>query len=65
MGFSTSTPPKFEHKLHHYYNDVEKLPPQLYLIKRKICYDQGYKDIGVVIAMKRLPYLFYLRLKLL
>ena len=31
---------------------LEKLPPQLYLIKMKICYDQGCNDIGVVIATK-------------
>ena len=28
----------------------------------KICYDQGYYDIGVVIATKRRHYLFYLQL---
>ena len=27
--------------------DLEKLPPQLHLIKMTICYDQGYYDIGV------------------
>ena len=32
--------------------DLENLPPQLYQIKMKICYDQGYNDIGVVIATK-------------
>ena len=32
--------------------DLEKLPPQLYQIKMKICYDQGYNDIVVVIATK-------------
>ena len=32
--------------------DLEKLPPQLYSIKMKICYDQGCNDIGVVIATK-------------
>ena len=31
---------------------LEKLPPQLYQIKMKICYDQGCNDIGVVIATK-------------
>ena len=31
---------------------LEKLPPQLYWIKMKICYDQGCNDIGVVIATK-------------
>ena len=31
---------------------LEKLPPQLYYIKMKICYDQGCNDIGVVIATK-------------
>ena len=32
--------------------DLEKLPLQLYKIKMKICYNQGYNDIGVVIATK-------------
>ena len=32
--------------------DQEKLTPQLYQIKMKICYDQGYNEIGVVIATK-------------
>ena len=32
--------------------DLEKLTPQLYKIKMKICYDQGCNDIGVVIATK-------------
>ena len=32
--------------------DLEKLPRQLYWIKMKICYDQSYDDIGVVIAAK-------------
>ena len=32
--------------------DLEKLPPQLYQIKMKICQDQGCNDIGVVIATK-------------
>ena len=31
---------------------LEKLPPQLYQIKMKNCYDQGYNGIGVVIATK-------------
>ena len=31
---------------------LEKLPPQLYQMKMKICYDQGCKGIGVVIATK-------------
>ena len=31
---------------------LEKLPPQLYYIKMKICYDQGCNGIGVVIATK-------------
>ena len=32
--------------------DLEKLTPQLYYIKMKICYDQGYNDIVVVVATK-------------
>ena len=32
--------------------DLEKLSPQLYYIKVKICYDQGRNDIGVDIATK-------------
>ena len=32
--------------------DMEKLSPQLYQVKMKICYDQGCNDIGVVIATK-------------
>ena len=39
---------------------LEKLPPQLYKIKMKICYDQGCNGIGVVIATK-CYYLFYLQ----
>ena len=31
---------------------LEKLPPQLYYIRMKICYDQGCNGIGVVIATK-------------
>ena len=41
--------------------DLEELTPQLYLIKRKICYDQSCNDIGVVIATKWRHYLFYLQ----
>ena len=40
---------------------LEKLPPQLYYIKMKICYDQGCNGIGVVIATKSRYYLFYLQ----
>ena len=32
--------------------DLEKLPPLLYQIKMKICCDQVWKDIGVVVATK-------------
>ena len=32
--------------------ELEKLPPQLYQIKMKICYDFGCNDIGVVVATK-------------
>ena len=39
--------------------DLEKLTPQLYKIKKKIGYDQGSNDIGVVIATKWRHYLFY------
>ena len=30
--------------------DLKKLPPLLYWIKMKICYDRGCNDIGVVIT---------------
>ena len=40
---------------------LEKLPPQLYQIKMKICYDQDCNDIGVVIATKWRYCLFYLQ----
>ena len=40
---------------------LEKLSPQLYEMKMKICYDQGCNDIGVVIATKWRYYLFYLQ----
>ena len=33
-------------------NVLEKLPPQLYYVKMKICYDQGCNGIGVAIATK-------------
>ena len=29
-------------------NVLEKLPPQSYLTKMKICYDQGCNDIGAI-----------------
>ena len=32
--------------------DLEKLTPQLYWRKMKLCYDQSCDDIGVVIATK-------------
>ena len=32
--------------------DFEKLPPQLHEKKMKLCYDQGFNDIGVVQATK-------------
>ena len=51
-SFSGSIPPKFEHKLRRHKQRFGKLPPQLYQIKMKICYDQGCNDIGVVIATK-------------
>ena len=41
--------------------DLEQLPPQLYQIKTKICYDQDCNDIRVHIAMKWCYYLFYLQ----
>ena len=40
---------------------LEKLPPQLYQIKMKICHDQGCNVIGVVKATKWRHYLFYLQ----
>ena len=51
----------FEHKLRRHKQRFGKLPPQLYQIKMKICYDQGCNDIGVVIATKWRYYLFYLQ----
>ena len=51
-SFSGPIPPKFEHKLRRHKKVLEKLPPQLYYIKMKICYDQGCNGIGVVIATK-------------
>ena len=51
-SYSGSIPPKFEHKLRRHKQRFGKLPPQLYQIKMKICYDQGCNDIGVVIATK-------------
>ena len=45
--------PRLEHKLYVAINKhLEKLPPQLYYIKMKICHDQGCNDIGVVISTK-------------
>ena len=44
------------------YKDLEKLPPQLYQTDMKICCDQGYNGIRVVIATKWRHYLFYLQL---
>ena len=42
-----------ENKLNVVINkDLEKLTPQLYYIKMKICYDQACDDVGVVIATK-------------
>ena len=41
--------------------DLEKIMPQLYSIKMKICYDHGCYDIGVVIATKWCHYLIYLQ----
>ena len=41
-SFSGSIPLKFEHKLRRLNKGLEKLPPQLYYIKMKICYDQGW-----------------------
>ena len=41
--------------------DLEKLPPQLYYMKMKVCYDQGFNVIGVVIATKLRHFLFYLQ----
>ena len=40
--------------------DLKKLPPQLYYIKMKICYNQGYNDIGTVTITKWPHDLFYL-----
>ena len=42
--------------------DLEKLPPQLYWINMKICYDQGYNDSEVVMATIWHHYLYYLQL---
>ena len=38
--------------------DLDKLPPQLYWIKTKICFDQGYYDIFFDDACYRLSILF-------
>ena len=35
------------------------MAPQLYYVKSKICYDQGYNDLGVVVATNWRHYLFY------
>ena len=40
------------HKLRCHKQSFGKLPPQLYQIKMKLCYDQGCNDIGVAIATK-------------
>ena len=42
--------------------DLEKLPPQLYWINMKICYDQGYNDSEVVMTTIWHHYLYYLKL---
>ena len=60
-SFSGPIPPKFEYKLRRHKKVLEKLPPQLYYIKMKICYDQGCNGIGVVIATKSRYCLFYLQ----
>ena len=44
-GFSQSITPKFEHKLRRHEQRFEKLPPRLYQMKMKICYDQGCNEI--------------------
>ena len=55
-------PPKFEHKLRRHKRRFEKIATTVVLDKMKICYDQGCKDIGVVLAMEWCHYLFYLQL---
>ena len=61
-GFSQSITPKFEHKLRRHEQRFEKLPPRLYQMKMKICYDQGCNEIVADIATKLRHCLFYLEL---
>ena len=60
-SYSGSIPPKFSINYVTINKDLEKLPPGLYEIKIKICYDQGCNDIEVVIATKCRHFLFYLQ----
>ena len=51
-SFSGSIPTNPEHNYVAMDEHLEKLPPQFYKIKMKICHDQEYNDIGVDIATK-------------
>lgn len=46
---------------YHHSLIIEKIPRKLYKIKIKICFDQSYNDIEVIIATKWQHYLFYLQ----
>ena len=51
-SFSRSIPPKFERKLRRHKQGFGKIDTKVVLDKEEIGYDQGYNDIGVVIAKK-------------
>ena len=51
-SFSRSIAPNSEHNYVAIDKHLEKLPPQFYWIKMKICHDQECNDIGFVIATK-------------
>ena len=51
-SFPGPIPPKFEYKLRHHKQSFEKIATTLVLEKDKICCDQGFNDIGVVVATK-------------
>ena len=51
-SFSGSIPPNSEHNYVAIDKHLEKMPPQFYSVKMKICHDQECNDIGVVIATK-------------
>ena len=51
-SFSWSIPPKFVYKLRRHKQTFGKITTTVVLDNDGICYDQGYNDIGVVIATK-------------